>query len=395
MGEAVTVELGDDGVYMLPDLAAPQPAPPSPRRARRMRRRIVLAAIVVVAAAAAVVLSSTTADRPTSGAVARSTHTVATVTDLSPSGRVKSISGVPGSLPWALVGSAHPHVVQVDQSGLSRVRYRVPGRVALVPSAHLVWMVGGYFPNAVITVLDPATGRVTTLSASLEGDGYTVIGDDLYVYDMYGNGNAGIVYRFGLRGDRIVMGRSVSIPEGQTYGEGSPIVATSDGHLWVQGDLKLLELVPTANGLRRTHSFDWSSGALLAPIPATSTTGPALWGSPGPSDRIHALNVDDLSAGEPADERYVLTLRGTPALAAAAPGGGLYVSVNDVEDEGIQTDLGVYYYSPAALQAGSSTPTAHIYDASPSGLVVDPAGGVDFISGQTHHLIRWNPRAQS
>lgn len=402
----------DDGLVTLVRRAlAETPAAPTTtdplgaldRRIHRARVRLAVGtgmAVAAVAAAVLVPLATLGSDRAGKVEVGVSpTPSASTSPSVAPLPGVERlwtngaswVSGVSGQAPWFLVqnddGTAQVAPVGAGGAPVDLVRVPSPADYVLAGKP-TTWVIGSSDNGTTswVTAIDSRShgtmanrfdGRVFTYAATTA--------DSLYVVAATSQGTEVDRFRVTADGNDIELVSTTRVSQ-----DTSQVVATPDGHVWVHAGAKLVELVPTANGVDFGASGVWGTGAIFS---ATGDASGTLWAYDG--GRVVALSPKLLQAGTSVAEGTRVGVAGRPGQALSDANGGLYVAVVEPGDgwDG-HKEIGVYYYSPTALRDGSTPVTDLLPGVQVISMAIDPAGGVDYVddAGTLNH---WDPAGGS
>jgi hypothetical protein len=303
------------------------------------------------------------------------------VTPLWPQGAV-SVAGLPNDEPWLL--RDHPggdfYVAQVGPDGPGE-GFIVPAPATYVaPGQNVEWVVGSSGGTGRVSVVDNATGHVSTMT--FDGaitSSPVVVGDALYAIVTNGAGVA--VSRFSLSGDGIDQSKSLSI-DGATE-----IALTAKQHPWVLAGTKLIEVVTSANSLSTGSTVDWS-----ADIYGPAEPGDSLWAYDG--DRLIGLTPKYLTGCVSCAEGYRLTLDARPAAVANSADGGLFAAIFYPSAVGAAAgpNDGIYDYLAQDVRGAGRVTGPRLFGVRAVALAADPNGGVDYVDDQGA-LNRWDPAA--
>ena len=158
------------------------------------------------------------------------------------------------------------------------------------------------------------------------------------------------------------------------------IVATPNGHLWVQADSRFIELVPTGGSGPETGPTEHWAGPLLA-----ASTGDSVWSTDDPR---RAVELDPTALGAGASVALVgkrLMTAGRPTLLTVDADGGVYVAFHSGRAPNGEID----YFAPGNSFGPAS---ARLPDADVETMAAAPGGGlaISTFSGQLQH---WDPAA--
>jgi hypothetical protein len=318
------------------------------RRVRRARRRLALGAGVAAAAIAAAVvvpLAVLANDQPSRVVVGD---------DQSPSPTPSPSGAAERADVWLTNGAhgvatndarGHSFVVTEHGNGATRLlvelgpdgselqHWTVPESALFVAQREgAVWIWGGgdgAFPTPIVTAVDVQSGT----TASVELDQYGAV-TDLAITE---GGSAWAVVADHVLQLRAVDGKVTVVAVIPLTGA-QRIVSTVNGHLWVQADTQLIELVPTgAAGAEQGVTVHWA-GTLFAAAPE----GERLWVE-NDSRQIALLDPLALSDGAGrASTDQVLDLPAPASVIAPDGIGGLFVAF---------LGGGLAYYDPQAVRS--------------------------------------------
>ena len=355
------------------------------RRVRRARRMIAVGACAVTAAVAAAIvvpLAVLGGDGSPNGLeVARTptpTSSPAPSTPLQPvemwwkpgaDGLARGMTTGGGSS-WLVVernDGAHA-LVQFGPTGdkLSETPIATPADFVASGGGDLwVWGGGdGQNPDALLQLVDPADASARPISLTLADSAIfdvAVIGDDAWVTVP----------------DQVLQVRKVNgaltvVSRTDLKGAGQ-IVATENGHLWVQADQQLVELAPTGgSGPETAATENWSGGLLAA------SSGDTVWSTDDPQRAVE-LDPTALGAGSSvalSGKRLMASDR--PTALAVDDAGGVYVATVGEE---------VDYFGP---DVAFGPITAHLGAVDVDSLAAAPGGGV-VLSTRSGELMHWDP----
>jgi hypothetical protein len=350
------------------------------RRVRRARRWLAAGAVGVAAAVVAAVVVPIAVlggnGAPNSVGVARPTPTPSVsnppgVTTYVTSG-ARWVGTAPADDPWGLVnsGEGNYYVTQVG-GGVNGQAEVVSGPANyVVPGIGVAWVVGSDATSSTSRVSAvTAAGVVTRVFDSATLGSGVVVDHSLYVR------TGAAVERMDVSNDAIEVSATIPVA---SIGE---VAASQKGHVWVQsGTNKLVELLPTATGMKTGVTVEWT-GDIYGPT-GRDSSGDDLWAYDG--DRLIGLTPSNLQAGVSVAEGWRITVAGRPTAVATDTNGGLFVAVNK----------GIYYYPPKDVQGSGMITEQPLAVSGVTSMAADPNGGIDYVDDHGQ-LSRWDPTASA
>lgn len=368
--------------------ATPDPVAAVNRRVRRARLSVAAVTAAVAAVAVAVVVPFAGTGRsgeqkvqplgtPTPTPSATSSLP-ANTTALWTTGGANWASVSPTGTRWLTYfdkGGRLLSLAQVDSDGHAVHQATPPAPAGEVyAGSSVVWVVGSDQGGNILSRVSAysTSGQlVATKAFPTTLLSFAVVkGDDLYVQTGDDPAKDGVA-RLRVQGNAIDEA-DVTLPDHQ----GNGIAVTANGAVWAETEKHLVEVQATATGLRLGHVTDaWSlHGGNDAKNPD------AVWSADG--SRLIELTPGLLSSGVSVAQGDRIPVSGTPQLATTDAAGNVYVLTKEET---------LYAFAAATLGGGNPAPVATAdVDGGAVVLVADPAGGVDYVTGNGQ-LLRWDP----